>query len=88
MDDKRKPIYAAIETERLRQICRYGEATEDQHTHGHYTWAVILGEEVGEVHRSVLERGRPDRIELVQLAAVAVAWIESLDAGGEDNGES
>lgn len=56
---------------------------------------VVLGEEVGEVARALLERGfvpkhlegqvdaigDPElRAELVQVAAVAVAWVEAIDA--------
>jgi hypothetical protein len=42
--------------------------------------ATVLLEEAGEVARAVLD-GKPDRlsIELVQVAAVAVAWLESLE---------
>lgn len=39
----------------------------------------VLAEEVGEVSRAVLERDREQlRRELVQVAAVAVAWLEGL----------
>ena len=50
-------------------------------------WNVILGEEVGEVARAILEGGLDCedvehrmrlREELVQVAAVAVAWLEAL----------
>lgn len=52
--------------------------------------ATVLGEEYGEVCRAVLERGYTDgqadgigdpelRAELVQVAAVAVAWVEAID---------
>lgn len=42
----------------------------------------VLGEEFGEVAREVVEHGddRELRKELVQVAAVAVAWIEAIDA--------
>lgn len=55
----------------------------------------VLGEEVGEVARALLERGfvpkhlvgevdpigDPElRAEIVQVAAVAVAWVEAIDA--------
>ena len=42
----------------------------------------VLVEEVGEVAKAINERHGPDcRAELVQVAAVAVAMIEALDAG-------
>ncbi len=44
------------------------------------SWVTILGEEFGEVCRSILE-GDADslRLELVQVAAVAQAFFEQLD---------
>lgn len=45
--------------------------------------AVILGEEVGEVNRAILEHGADSpqlADELVQVAAVALAWIEGIYA--------
>lgn len=55
---------------------------------GDGTRFLVLGEEVGEVANAVLEAGyipSPDadkhlRDELVQVAAVAVAWVEAIDA--------
>lgn len=41
------------------------------------TWANILGEEVGEAIRAEGEEAR--RAELVQVAAVALAWIDAID---------
>lgn len=48
----------------------------------------VLIEEVGEVARCILEKvelandkhGKDLRAELIQVAAVAVAWVEGLDA--------
>lgn len=47
-----------------------------------YSKLAILTEEVGEVARDLLD-GPTDnlRTELVQVAAVAVAWVEALDRG-------
>ena len=44
---------------------------------GERSWALILGEEVAEAFDEVAVG--PLREELVQVAAVAVAWIEALD---------
>ena len=44
---------------------------------GERSWALILGEEVAEAFDEV--EVVPLREELVQVAAVAVAWIEALD---------
>jgi len=61
-------------------------------TGGDATRAVVLGEEYGEACRAVLEgMYTPDavvrqhhesnlRTELIQVAAVAVAWVEAIDA--------
>jgi NTP pyrophosphatase (non-canonical NTP hydrolase) len=41
---------------------------------------VILGEEMGEVAKEVFECNYPNlRTELVQVAAVAVKWLETID---------
>ena len=70
-----------VSDERIRQINKWGP----QH-HDDPTWMLILGEEVGEVAKSIIDRihsGKTDiaetRKELVQVAAVAVAWLECLD---------
>lgn len=47
------------------------------------TYPAVLTEEVGEACEAWLEREPQElRQELVQVAAVAVAWIEELDRGG------
>ncbi|MGN6484740.1 MAG: MazG-like family protein [Thermomicrobiales bacterium] len=64
--------------ERMRQDERWGEQN-----HEDFVWGAILGEEVGEVSRAMLEdrfgAGGNLRDELVQVAAVAIAWIECID---------
>lgn len=46
---------------------------------------VILVEEVGEVARAIQSRDRANlREELVQVAAVACAWVEALDKEAAD----
>ena len=46
---------------------------------GELTNMAILTEEVGEVARAALEHDTDGlRLELVQVAAVAVAWLEAL----------
>ncbi len=86
-------IYEAIDAERGRQEGLV-EANDswmslaDPDTPDTYRLAV-LGEEFGEVcHELVESNDAPSedvvarvRTELVQLAAVAVAWIEGIDAG-------
>lgn len=50
---------------------------------GTHLWQIILGEEVGEVCKAILETDMVGlRKELIQVAAVAVAAVESLDRQG------
>jgi hypothetical protein len=71
-------IVGAIDTERGRQLDKFGNQDHKRDD----AWALILGEEYGEVCKDILD-GRNVRTELVQLAAVAIAWIEAVDARQE-----
>lgn len=77
-------VLAEVQAERTRQDERWGEQN------GHdFEWVSILTEEVGESAQAANEanfkssKTRGDfthlREELVQVAAVAVAWIEAID---------
>lgn len=83
---KRSVIYAAIDAERERQCAQWGGA----HAWGagdcssgdtpEIVKAAVLAEECGEVSRAVLDRDQAAmRRELIQVAAVAVAWLEWFD---------
>ena len=83
-----KPIpktLADITAERSRQDSKWG----DQSGNHDATWLAVLSEEVGEVAQAHLHNvygGKAAgtlRAELVQVAAVAVAWIDALDRRGE-----
>jgi len=77
-------IYEEIYQERQRQLDRWGFQN-----HKPIEWLSILMEEVGEVSHEALENHFTDfypphslddyRKELIQVAAVCVAMIESLD---------
>jgi len=79
-------IYRDIERERQRQQAIWGDQR-----HSDYEWFTILGEEIGEAARAVMapnHNANPKvtrlheenlRVELVQSAAVIVAWLEDLD---------
>jgi hypothetical protein len=81
----RGAVFTAIVEERVRQLAMWGQP----HPWGQGDCSssdvaepvkvAVLLEEVGEVARAVLE-GDPQnlRAELVQVAAVAVAWLEGL----------
>ena len=82
----RAAIYRDIDAERARQAAKWG---------GPHHWGTgdcsssdvpepvkvaVLVEEVGEVAMAMLDLNRADlRRELVEVAAVAVAWVEALD---------
>lgn len=82
----RADVYILIDAERDRQRALW----DREHEWGHgdcsspavapIVKVAVLAEECGEVARVVLDRARADqlRAELVQVAAVAVAWLESL----------
>jgi NTP pyrophosphatase (non-canonical NTP hydrolase) len=69
-----------VSNERARQDAKWGEQNHDDGT-----WGLILGEEFGETCEAALAvafgNADPNRVreELVQVAAVAVAWIECID---------
>lgn len=68
-----------VEAERTRQDEKWGASRKLRSE----LWATILGEEYGEACKAVLEVDAVNlREELMQVAAVALAWIESLDEYG------
>ena len=68
-------IFKEIREERKRQDKKFGE----QH-HSLPVWNLILGEERGEVERAILDHDvEQARTELIEVAAVAVAMIQSID---------
>jgi NTP pyrophosphatase (non-canonical NTP hydrolase) len=78
----RFPIFTDISKERNRQDAKWG-GVPGIHRRDDHTYAAVLGEEFGEVCKAWLERDVVGlREELIQTAAVAVAWIEELDNGG------
>lgn len=73
----RSEIYNEISAERSRQDAKWG----NQFNHPDYFWALILGEEFGEIQKSILENDFENlRVELIQVAAVAVQWLEAIQA--------
>lgn len=87
--DTLRDVLSEVEIERVRQDGLWGEQN-----HSPAVWLMILGEEVGEATEAALEAWANDpslypksrdqwlgryRAELIQVAAVAVAMVESLD---------
>jgi NTP pyrophosphatase (non-canonical NTP hydrolase) len=79
---RREHIYALIDAERDRQAEKWNRPHgfgwgDCSHPLDPSVKATVLTEEAGEVARAVLD-GADVRSELVQVAAVAVAWLEGL----------
>ena len=70
-----------ILNERERQSDKWG----NQYHLSEHQYLAILAEEFGEAAKEVVEHNsRNLYVELVQVAAVAVAWLEKLRAEGVD----
>jgi NTP pyrophosphatase (non-canonical NTP hydrolase) len=70
-------VLQEVYVERTKQDNQWGEQN-----HHPIKWLAILGEEVGEANHAVLEHDRHNyREELIQVAAVAAAMVESFDRG-------
>jgi hypothetical protein len=81
----RTDVYFLIDEERIRQQRMWdrehlwGKGDCSSHDVPDTVKAIVLGEECGEVARAVLERDDDALFrELVQVASVAVAWLEAL----------
>lgn len=64
-------FYMETRAKLARDICQH------EHDHGRGTWQHILEEEVSEAFAE--EEPEKLRNELIQIAAVAVAWVEAID---------
>jgi len=80
MNKEFKNILVEIEIERMRQDKKFGIQTRPAED-----YLMILGEEVGEANKAALEHkfcgydSALYREEMIQVAAVAIAAIESYD---------
>jgi NTP pyrophosphatase (non-canonical NTP hydrolase) len=69
---------ARVAAERVRQDERHGRPHERGYSDE--TWLRVLVEEVGEVARAINDGdGAGLKLELVQVAAVAAAFLEAID---------
>lgn len=79
---RRHKIFEAISNERARQDAKFGWPNRGLASVNDWKKLAILMEEVGEVSNALLERAVGDdttqhvRQELLQVAAVCVAWLE------------
>lgn len=81
-----RDIYSLIRLERIRQVEKWGneelllEKSTSIENYNNIKYRV-LGEEVGEVARAINDHEGDERIieELVQVAAVCVAWASLLE---------
>ena len=66
--------------ERKRQDAKFGDQTYNTHE----TWNLIGVEEVGEVAKAIYDNDAASHIyaEIIQVAAVYVAWAESIQRLG------
>jgi NTP pyrophosphatase (non-canonical NTP hydrolase) len=72
-------ILSEVEQERKRQDLKFGTPPRSRKPP---LYLAVLMEEVGEIARSILEGDSDNyRVELIQVAAVAVAAIEDFDCG-------
>lgn len=93
---RRHTPVSLITMERIKQDVQWG--IQD---HDNFKWLAILAEEFGEVGKNVCEQLQSDigagkftpmalrenlEIELIQVAAVCISWIECLRRNDEKNG--
>ena len=70
-----------IRKERTRQILKWG----DNRMLSNWTWIAVITEEIGEVAQAALKGQLPNvHHELIQVAAVAVAWLEDILEHGDE----
>ena len=70
-------VYTRVADEMNRQREKWGVQR-----HHDERWLTILGEEFGEASKAILEDGDLDA-ELIQIAAVAISWLESRELFGD-----
>lgn len=80
---RRDPIHSAVDDERRRQDEKWGWPNAGLASDNVYKKVAILAEEMGEVANAVLEGDHENlKVELVQVAAVCFAWLESIEERG------
>lgn len=80
MTSRQCELLSMVADERRRQDKKWGEQN-----HSDFKWCAILTEEVGEAAKAALD-GDDDlhlKMELIQVAASALAWIECMERNAE-----
>lgn len=90
--NRRRPVadlYAEIQAERERAHLKHLPTSLEKNAYDDGSWLPVLTEELGEVSRAVndyrhgaiseAEMRSEMRKELIQLAAMAAAWVDSID---------
>ena len=76
-------ICKEVKQERMRQLGLWGSEVNQHYglsdTEYNRLKFLVLSEEVGEVAKELLEGCQGLRAELIQVAAVAMAWLELID---------
>jgi NTP pyrophosphatase (non-canonical NTP hydrolase) len=71
-----------IMAQRVRNHARWGDRSIENRPPDYPGWLSTLGEEFGEVCRAIQEDQGRLRAELIDVAAVALMWIDSIDRNG------
>jgi len=81
----RSNVYRLIDEERQRQIGKWGDGGLDP-----FVWIAVLSEELGEASEAILKQKSQEDLEgeIVQIAAVAVAWLEDCNRHREKDVEN
>ena len=74
LSEGNESVLDLIRAERMRQDSKWGEQN-----HSDLYWLGILVEEVGELAKAIIENDGENGVkELVQTAAVCVAWMDAI----------
>ncbi len=74
----REQALTLIKAERARAILKHGEFAICRPGVSDWVRLGVISEELGEVYRSMLDTGAPDRAEVVQLAGACLAMLETM----------
>lgn len=73
-------LWREILRERERAAAKHGAQSMERMPARHPSWLAVLAEEVGEAaHELTYDSTGSLRAELIQVAAVATAWIAAID---------